>query len=250
MGISLERSQGIAVMTLDHGRVNTLDTELCDAIVDVCAELAHDDSVRAVILTGAGKAFSAGVDLKQILSGGASYTRHFVQRLSACFLAVYTLPKPTVAAVNGHAIAGGCVLACACDRVLAASGTGKVGLNELQVGVPFPASALEIMRARLGRTIGTAVLDARTHHVARAAELGFVDELVAADLLLEETRTCAGRLAKRPTATSALTKRQLQAPVLAAIERAAATHDAEVADIWSSAEIADRIGDFLQRKMG
>ena len=98
------------------------------------------------MLTGQGKIFSAGVDLIRLSEGGADYVRKFLPALHQLYDAVFYHPKPVVAAINGHAIAGGCVLACCADRRIMANDGGRIGVTELLVGVPFPALAFEIMR--------------------------------------------------------------------------------------------------------
>ena len=98
------------------------------------------------MLTGQGKMFSAGVDLIKLRQGGADYIRKFLPSLHKLYEAVFFHPKPVVAAVNGHAIAGGCVLAACADRRIMARGLGRIGVTELLVGVPFPALAFEIVR--------------------------------------------------------------------------------------------------------
>ncbi|MDP9435278.1 MAG: enoyl-CoA hydratase/isomerase family protein, partial [Actinomycetota bacterium] len=151
MGVQVERHDGCAVVTLSAGKVNALDLELCGELTDVVGGLPDDPQVRSVVLTGAGRAFSAGVDLPSITAGGGAHAREFVSALARCFETVLHCPLPVVAAVNGHAIAGGCVLACATDhRVVADDPAVRLGLTELAVGVPFPTSAVEIMRWRLG----------------------------------------------------------------------------------------------------
>lgn len=246
MSIRRERTGRIVVLTMAHGSVNAMDLELCDELIQAFAELDQDEGVGAVVLTGEGRAFSAGVDLKQILTGGDDYTRQFVERLSQCFLAVLNVSKPVVAAVNGHAIAGGCVLACACDHVLAADVPARIGLSELQVGVPFPTSALEIVRTRLGRATAQAVYSARTYPPDAAAELGFIDEVVAADALMDAAHAAAERLAAVPGSTYALAKRQLQAPLQAAVAAGAESFDPQVADMWATQETRARMGSFLE----
>src|SRR5262249_15463840 len=135
----------VAVMTLAHGKANALDSELCQAIVARFEEL-KPSTAQAVVLTGRGKIFSAGVDLVRAVNGGADYLREFLPLLARAFETVFFYPKPVVACLNGHAIAGGCVLACAADRRLLARDGGRVGVTELLVGVAFPAVAFEIMR--------------------------------------------------------------------------------------------------------
>src|SRR3712207_1415367 len=138
-----EDRDDVAVLRIEHGRVGALDVELLDALSE--AVTASD---RALVLTGSGSSFSAGVDLRRILDGGRPYTDKLLAALSRTFRAMFDHPRPTVAAVNGHAIAGGCVLALACDLRLMSA--GRIGLAELAVGVPFPTSALEIVQIGRG----------------------------------------------------------------------------------------------------
>ena len=168
---------GVATVRLDHPPVNALDLELLDAIVATMGHLGGP-----VVVTGAGKCFSAGVDLRAIVDGGSEYTDRFITSLSAAFLAVFDHPAPVVAAVNGHAIAGGCVLAMAADVRLMSAGT--IGITELAVGVPFPMAALEICRYAMGTSATRAALQADTIDVAAASARGWIDEVVApADLI-------------------------------------------------------------------
>ncbi len=144
--IDVTDRNGIALVGLDHGKVNALDLELLQAITATMGDMAD---ARAVVITGAGRAFSAGVDLRRVVDGGAEYVREFLPALSEALLSVFDCPRPVVAAINGHAIAGGCVLAAATDVRLMSAGT--IGLTELLVGVPFPVAALEIVRTRSAR---------------------------------------------------------------------------------------------------
>jgi enoyl-CoA hydratase len=209
--IEREDVDGIAVVRLAHGKVNALDLELLDAITGTCAGLDAGPS-HAVVFTGTGKAFSAGVDLWRILDGGAEYAHAFLPALSRTFLALFNLGKPVVAAVNGHAIAGGCVLANACDERIMADGDGRIGVTELLVGVPFPIAALEILAFAMGeRAAREAVLTAATHRPAEALARGYVDEVVAPDRLLDHALATAVRLSTYlPPDAYRMTKRQLR----------------------------------------
>jgi len=143
--IDVKTEDGIATVTMRHGKANALDITLCGGLADCFDKLCASDA-RAVVLTGQGQIFSAGVDLLQVNAGGADYIRRFLPMLHRMYQAVFFHPKPLVAAVNGHAIAGGCVLACCADRRIMARGGGRMGITELLVGVPFPALAFEIVR--------------------------------------------------------------------------------------------------------
>src|SRR6185312_7542055 len=134
---------GIAVLTLARPAVNALSAELCTAVAEGLRG-PRLDGVRAVVLTGAGRAFSAGVDLRSVVDGGADYPRRLLPALTDVFRTAFTLPVPLVAAVNGHAIAGGCVLA-ACAAVEAVAG-GRVdrvlAADELQSAALAAAAEL------------------------------------------------------------------------------------------------------------
>ena len=143
--ITTESRDHVTVVRLEHGKVNAFDIELMRGWVSELSRLEQADT-RAVVLTGTGTVFSAGVELRRLTDGGRDYVKAFLPLLGDAFFKTFTFPKPLVAAVNGHAIAGGCVLACACDYRVMAEGKGRIGTPELSVGVPFPSMALEILR--------------------------------------------------------------------------------------------------------
>src|SRR5271167_833464 len=189
--IDLKIENGIAVVAIRHGKANALDIELCDAIAQCFEKLRRSDA-RAVVVTGQGRMFSAGVDLLQVSSGGADYVRRFLPALHRLYDAVFFHPKPVVAAINGHAIAGGCVLACCADRRIMARGGGRMGITELLVGVPFPALAFEIVRFAVpGRYLPDFTYAGATYDVDASLARGWVDELVEANALTERARAVA-----------------------------------------------------------
>jgi enoyl-CoA hydratase len=224
--LSTEDRDDVTVLRIDHGRVNALDLELLEALTSTVTA-----TERALVITGAGPAFSAGVDLRRILDGGESYTRDFLDALSRMFRAVFDHPRPTVAAINGHAIAGGAVLALACDARIMSS--GRFGLAELSVGVPFPVAALEIVRHALGRGAHRAVLRAEVVDRDQALALRWVDEVEWPDELLPRAVDLATELASRPADVYAATKERLHRPALDAMSASAADDDAVLAG-WTS----------------
>ncbi|HEX6684549.1 MAG TPA: enoyl-CoA hydratase/isomerase family protein [Candidatus Limnocylindrales bacterium] len=215
--LSVETVNGVAVVRLTHGKVNALDIELCRAI----SETFHDltGSAGAVVFTGTGPAFSAGVDLWRVLDGGPDYVDAFLPALVDAFLpalvdafaAVFTCELPVVAAVNGHAIAGGCILAAACDHRVMAAGGGGIGIPEMLVGVPFPATALAIVEHAAGaKQARKLVYSGELLRPEAALESGLVDRLAAPEELVELALEQASRLASSiPPGTFAATKRYL-----------------------------------------
>ncbi|CRK57426.1 Enoyl-CoA hydratase [Alloactinosynnema sp. L-07] len=237
--IFVEPHGDLAVVRLDHGKVNALDLELCDAISRTVSSLAAD----AIVLAGAGRAFSAGVDLRRVVDGGAEYVAAFLPALSKAFLAVFDCPRPVVAAVGGPAIAGGAVLAAAADyRVMSG---GRIGLTELLVGVPFPVAALEIVRHATERHAARLVNTAVVLEPADALLVGLADEVVAADDLLPTALARASELAKVPAAAFALTKEQLHRPARTRIEATRATDDPRVTALWQAPDALAAIRSYL-----
>jgi enoyl-CoA hydratase len=228
---------GVTTLRLDHPPVNALDLELLDAIV---ATMGHLDG--PVVITGAGRCFSAGVDLRAISDGGSDYTDRFITSLSPALLAVFDHPAPVVAAVNGHAIAGGCVLAMAADVRLMSAGT--IGITELAVGVPFPMAALEICRYAMGTSATRAALQADTIDVDSASARGWVDEVVAPADLFPRAIAVAHELGQHSPTAYAATKEQLHRPARTAIDAGAET-DAKVRASWTSDATRARVTAFI-----
>ncbi len=231
--IDLEDVDGIAVVRLAHGKVNALDLELLASITETFTAL-DSSAHRGIVLTGNGRAFSAGVDLWRIIEGGAEYIGAFMPALTEAFLAVFSIGKPVVAAINGHAIAGGAVFACACDHRVMAHPGGRIGVTELHVGVPFPLSALEILSFAMGeRAARAAVLSADTYEPHIAHNQGFVDDVVGPDELLDTCLAAAERLAAQiPADTYRLTKAGLRLAVHERLARRATAYDPLVAELW------------------
>jgi enoyl-CoA hydratase len=205
--VEIERDGDVVVVRLAHGPVSAMDVELCDAVTAQFRALVTDPA-RAVVITGTGRAFSAGADLRRFLAEGEPYARRFVPALNGMFRAVFELAKPVVAAVNGHAIAGGCVLAACADVTLMSA--GRIGVPELAVGVPFPRVAMEVVRYAVGdATARRLMLGAETYPATDAQ--GLVDEVVPAEDLRARAVDRARALATAiPPDTFAFTKRQLR----------------------------------------
>ncbi len=244
--LAIETRGDIAIMQMQHGKASPLDLEFTQAIIDTLASLAQS-STSAVVLTGTGSIFSAGVDLVRLQSGGTSYIEQFVPLVSKLVLALLEFSKPLVAAINGHAIAGGCVMACPADHRIMARGKGRIGVPELQVGLPFPSAALEVVRMLVpGARLRQVVYGATTYSAEEALEIGLVDEVCAADELLERALEKAENFAALPSDAFALTKRQLHAPVLERIA-AGADHDVEAARLWQHPDSLQRVRSHVER---
>jgi enoyl-CoA hydratase len=238
--LEYEERDDVTIVRMAHGKVNALDVELLQAIAKAFGGL---EPGRAVVLTGAGRSFSAGVDLKRITDGGMDYVRAFRPSLSAAVMAVFDHPGPVVAAVNGHAIAGGCVLAAACDRRLMSGGT--IGLTEMRVGVPFPSVPMEVMRHVMGPAVRRLVWDAELLDPAAAQAAGLVDEVVAPESVLDAAVAAAARLARITPEVFAYTKRQLQGPARDRLASVSQAEDDASTQMWASPAVQDAINGFM-----
>jgi enoyl-CoA hydratase len=247
--IARSQQEGVLTLRLAHGKASALDVELLDALLHELDSVAED--VRAVILTGTGSIFSAGVDLFRLTREGAGYVRRFLPLLSRSLRAFFTFPRPVVAAINGHAIAGGCVFALACDARLMADGPGKIGVPELLVGVPFPAAPLEIVRFAVPRDkLQSLIYTGRTLSAPDALAAGLVDEVVAPDTLLTRAQELAQQLARIPSRTYSLTKQALRALALEQMEKVAERLDQSALEVWSAPQTHAHIREYLRRTLG
>lgn len=246
----LERDLTDSILTirLAHGKASALDLELCGALQQAFDDAATDDGVSAVILTGTGSIFSAGVDLPRMISAGGTYVQDFVEALDAAFRGLFVCPKPVVAAMNGHAIAGGAILGFACDHRLMSG--GRIGVPEALVGVPFPPLALEIIRFAVPRQhLQPIVYFGATYEAADALAMGLVSEAVPAAELLGRAREVARQLAAIPRATFRLTKRQLREPYLRDSAHIATSSGEEIDALWAAEATHAHIRDYLDRTL-
>jgi enoyl-CoA hydratase len=245
--ISVEVRGQVAVVQMGHGKANALDTALCRSLTAEFGELAGR-GCRAAVLTGRGSIFSAGVDLLRLRDAGPGYLDEFLPALSQAFLAVFDCPVPVVAAVNGHAIAGGCILTCACDYRVMNEGHGRIGVTELLVGVPFPITALEILRFAAGTRIKELAYFGRTYRAAEAVSLGLVDEAVAETQVLARAAEVAAELAALPAEPLRHTRKQVRGPVLERIAQQRAT-DSEVHRMWGSPSARQAIEAYVNKTL-
>ncbi|HQN95998.1 MAG TPA: enoyl-CoA hydratase/isomerase family protein [Thermoanaerobaculales bacterium] len=217
--IVLERREGpVLVLTLnDPERANPLSAALADRLYRALAEAAEDATVRAVVLTGAGRHFSAGADLaalERLAEGGTEAdNREDSERLERLYAELLDHPKLTVAAVHGAAIGGGCGLATACDLVIAER-SARFGYTEITIGF-IPALVSTFLTRRVpGHVARRLLLDPGLVDGERAVALGLADELVDDGAAIEAAIERARSIAHRSSgAALAATKRLLNLTV-------------------------------------
>ena len=240
--LRIERQGPLAVLRLDKARGNAIDATLVDELAAACAELTREPALRGVLLASAHpKLFCPGLDLVSLVGYDRSGMERFMAAFSEALFALYALEKPVIAAVSGHAVAGGCILALAADVRLLRRGA-QIGLNEVKVGVPLPWSVAVLLRNSVppGALTRIALLG-RNFADEEAVAVGLADAVLEADgfepACLEQLEEFVD---KHPRAV-AVTKRYLRAAALA--EMRARDHElrAEWLDAWFSEETRERI---------
>jgi enoyl-CoA hydratase len=238
----------VAVLRMTHGKANAIDIEFCrelTAQVHACAQ----SSAGALIITGQGRMFSAGVDLPRLIAGGAAYAREFVPAMNHAFETLFAFAKPLVVAVNGHAIAGGCVLACCADYRIMARESGRIGVPELLVGVPFPVVPLEIVRfATPPQHVQALIYRGLTLAADEALRYGLIDAVADPDRALDEAVAVAESLAAIPFEAFHLTKRLLREGVIRQM-REGGVIDAVVQDAWAGDVVQSAVRDYVARTL-
>ncbi len=230
---------GVTELKLDRPPVNALNAAFLAEIHRVLDELADDAHTRALLLTGAGKTLSAGMDLKELQTFTAEDQRAMVTGLNATYGRLYGFPKPVVCAAHGAAIAGGMFFVLASDYRVAGE-HARFGLAEVRVAVRFPVGPFEIARRELNPdACRRFLLGGQAHDAATALALGAVDEVVPADQVLSRALEVAAEYAAIPPLTFAETKRQIRGE---ALDRIAAAVDGSADPMlagWFTEETAE-----------
>jgi|SRR6516165_2864101 enoyl-CoA hydratase len=247
--IDLEDRGPVTILRMSRGKANAMNIDLLVAFADALDRLERSPA-RAGIITGQGTVFSAGVDLLALVDGGPEYVRRFVPLMQRGFERLATFPKPLVAAVNGHAIAGGAIVMLACDQRLLARGKARVGLTEVLVGVVFPAWALEVARfATPPQHFATLICTGRTWLPDDALARGLVDEVVEPERLLERAIEVAEELGAIPPAAFTATKLAARRPMIVAARSEAKLTDAALLEHWSSPTTVRHIAQFAKQTL-
>lgn len=213
--VRYEPRDALALITLDDGKANAVSPALIAALHAALDRAEREAS--AVVLAGRPGRFSAGFDLN-IMTGGVEGMRALVTAGAEVALRLFLFPRPLVIACTGHALAAGAVFLNAGDLRIGAHGNFKIGLNEVAIQIPLPVFALELARARLApRWLTQAVTQARLFDPAGACEAGYLDEVVAAEALLDTAMQRATALAALPDPAFRLTKERERRAVAAHI---------------------------------
>ncbi|MCJ7811070.1 MAG: enoyl-CoA hydratase/isomerase family protein [Dehalococcoidia bacterium] len=230
------REGGVRLLTLERPPANAINQSLLTDLSAALDDARTDDAVRALVITGSGKFFCGGFDL-----AAPDLTGQSIQLLLELYrdthLQLLTHPKPTIAMVNGHAIAGGVILLLACDYRLGLDGDYQFGLNEVAIGAAFPRTAFEIVRLRLTHTQASELLLRATLHPAtEAPRLGVVDDLLPPDTFEATVMQRAAELGAFPREAYAHAKFALLTEMVERVKAETIEEALHAAAVWMTAE--------------
>jgi enoyl-CoA hydratase len=229
--IASEDRGAVRVIALDRPPVNAVNLALVEALAGAIRTARADAGCRALVLTGRGGAFSAGIDRREVPAYGPEARATMLRTINRTIYELYGLPKPVVAAVSGHALGAALVLVLACDARLAAKGEFRLGLTEAAAGIPFPAGPLRVVQAELSpENARVLALGSLATGPEWLAARGVLDRLVAPAALLDEALGEAGRLAALPAFGPV--KEQLRARTCEALRRIVETDDEPLQRGW------------------
>jgi 2-(1,2-epoxy-1,2-dihydrophenyl)acetyl-CoA isomerase len=247
--IALERTNSVLTITLNRPDVlNAVNDLMAKELQDALRQGARDAAVRCLILTGAGRGFCSGADLRDRAGAITSYREHLHATFNPVILAIRTMEKPVLAAVNGVAAGAGCSLALAADIRVASDRASFIELFSRIGLVPDSGSTWFLPQlVGLGKALEM-TYTADPVDASEALRLGLVNRVVAHEELLSKTMELAGRLAAGPTKAYGLTKRAITYALGATLEQAL-EYEAQVQDVaGATADHREGVAAFLQKR--
>lgn len=241
----IERSGQVAVLRLENGKANAISPSFLAGLQRLIGEIGD---ARAAVMIGQGSAFSAGLDLPSLIELDRAAMRAFIVGFDEVMLRLFELPLPLVAAVNGHAVAGGCVLALQADVRIGADRDARIGLNETRLGIGLPAVVLETLRAQVpGPSLAVLALEGRLVPPREALQLGVLHEVVPEADLLPRAVARAAALAALPPAGVRMVKASLRRQAAAAARAAEESEAERWLDTWFAEESRGRLREAVGR---
>lgn len=231
--LEVSTTQGITTITLRRGKVNAMHEPMVEELQEVLMRSERDPDAKAVILTGYGKFFSFGFDIPSLLNYRQEAFNLFLTKFTDLYSNLYLYPKPVVAAINGHAIAGGCMLALACDYRLMVQGRAKISLNEITFGASVFSGCVEMLRASVGQRYAERILLTGDMYSAdEALEMRLVDRITSRDRLRQEAEILAHNFANKDIVSFRSIKRLLRGPILDSMRAHEEGSIQEFSNIW------------------
>lgn len=245
--LKLEYKENYAILSLDRGKSNPMNMTMMKELRAAFAELESADGVQGVILTGKQHFFSAGLDLPEVHTYDEAKFKEFWAEFMAVMRDMTAFSKPLIAAISGHAPAGGCVLAVTCDYRVMASGNYKIGLNEIPIGIVVPRHLYELYAFWIGRhTAYHFLMEGRLIEPQQAKEVGLVDLVVPEDQVLDAAERKLKQYLSFEQSSWKITKSFLRKPLVAAIDELNEEDMDLMLNQWWSEPIQAKLTSFVE----
>lgn len=242
--VTVTRDDAVVVIQLCRGKVNALNDTVVAELGEAFEQAKSDPGIGAVILTGSGKFFSFGFDIPEFLSYSKEEFSRYLTNFTNLYREIFVFPKPVIAALNGHTVAGGCMLATACDYRLMVQGKARISLNEIGFGSSVFAGSVEMLQFCVGERHAQSILySGALYSAEQAFELGLVDQTTSVESIAED----AGRVARENAGKDARAyqsiKSLLRGPVAESMKKREAESIQEFVEIWYSPDTWKRLHD-------
>jgi enoyl-CoA hydratase/carnithine racemase len=247
--IAIDRRQGTAILTLSRGVTHAINMELVTELGEVLRHIGEDPECRGLVLTGAGdKFFSIGLDIPELFPLTPEEFTVFYRAFNRLCLDLFTLSKPAVAALTGHAVAGGCILALCCDERFIAEGKKLMGLNEIKLGVPVPYPADRILRHLAGwRTTREVTDGGEFFDGPQLLARGLVDRILPLEKILPAAIEKVEALSAASPEAFALIKRNRTEPVKESILADLDERERRFVECWYSPLARERLEEAIKK---
>ncbi len=238
----------VAVLKLNRGVTNAINMDMAVELSNAVEEIRRSGYFRALVLTSSNdKFFSIGFDVPELINLSRREFLEFYHAFNQLCLNLYTLPKPTIAAITGHAIAGGCILTLCCDFRYVSQGRKLMGLNEIKLGLPIPYFADRTLRQIVGDRAATEILyTGEFYPPEKALEMRLVDGVFPPDEVLSRAIEKVGAIGRLPDKAFAILKenrtREISNEFLRNFEEELSTF----VDFWFSDEAQKRLREAIK----
>lgn len=247
--IEIAREGRTAIISLANGRTNPIGPQMVSELHQAVLQLRDDPGASAIVLASASdRFFSIGLDIPQLYPMDREEFATFMASYDRLCIDLYTMPKPTVAAITGHATAGGCILVLCADHRIIGSGRRLMGLNEVKLGVTVPYPADRMLRAMVdGRTARLVTEMGELYPPDELLTMGLVDEVVDPEHVVPSAVQLATSMAVSPPEAYATIKGMRTGPVMEAILADLEARQAEFVDLWFGPHAREQLDEAMQR---
>ena len=247
--ISVDYRGSVMLARFNRGVTNALNSEFVQALDEVLQRVKSDAGVSGLVLASSNeKFFSIGLDIPDLYPLEREDFRDFFRVFNRVCMDLYTLPKPTVAAITGHALAGGCILALCCDWRFIAEGRKLMGLNEVKLGVPVPYLADRVLHALAGVRHARKIMECGDFYApAEALEMGMVDEVLPVEAVVNNALAHAEKLGSLPGAAYGMIKQNRVETTAAEVLAGETEKERYFIESWYSEAVRERLREAMEK---